>query len=357
MKPAKSLKNSTLHLSLAILLVAPASPNFNLQEWGFGGGGTEQSESTNYRIHGELNQGEGNQLQSDNYALGPGSEYALMADVAPAPTLANEALWYNKLKLTINPGPNPSDSTFAVAISPDNFTTTYYLQSDNTLGDTLGTEDWRTYTAWGGATGTMIIGLSQDTTYTVKVKSEQGQFTEAPWGPTASAATSPTMLSFDIDTASTDIETAPPYAIDFGELNTSGVNTAADFIWIDLDTNAEGGSSVYVSGLNEGLLSDINGHLINSITANLAAASEGYGAQVVNTYETSGGPLIALTPYNGTSENVGLINNSYSPILSSILEPIVGGRAQIALKAVITPTTPAASDYQETLTLVAAGTF
>lgn len=356
-KTTSSLVNKIITTTpLFIFLVAPASTNYSLQEWGFGSGSTPNSSSTNFQVQGEFNQGEGNQLESSTYKIGPGSEYALMADVPPAPTITNDERWYNQLHLILDPGPNPSDATFAIAISPDSFTTTYYVQSDQSIDPSLGIEDWQTYASWGGATGFQIIGLSPDTTYTVKVKSEQGDFTEGPWGPTASAATQPPLLSFDIDTAATDTETAPPYTVDFGNLSTSGVNTAANYIWVDFDTNAEGGGSVYIRGDNAGLTSS-NGHTISSVTANLAVTNEGYGAQVISTAESSGGPLAADSPYNGASDNVGLIDTSFSAIVSSVLEPIVSGRGQIALKTKINDLTPASTDYTETLTLVAAGIF
>lgn len=341
-----------------VVFVFPVSPNYALQEWGFGGGATDQSKSTNYFLHSEFNLGEGNQLQSPNFKIGPGSEFVIMADVPPAPTLTNDERWYNQLHLVINPGPNPSDATFAVAISPNAFvSTTYYVQSDNTISDVLGSEDWRTYTSWGTTTGITIIGLQPDTTYTVKTKSEQGDFTEGPWGPTASAATDPPLLSFDIDTAATDTESSPPYAINFGDLSTTGVNTASTYLWVDLDTNAEGGASVYVMGDNAGLLSAHSGNTIDSVSADLSSTTEGCGAQVISVTETSGGPLTAESPYNGSSENVGAIDTTFDPIVSSILEPLEAGRGQIALKSAIGELTPAATDYTETLTLVAAATF
>lgn len=356
--PARLVFHQTATAALFAVLVFPASPNYSLQEWGFGGGATDQSESTNYRLHGEINQGEGNQLESANYKVGPGSEYAIMADVAPAPTLSNDERWYNQLQLVIDPEPNPDDATFAVAISPDAFaSTTYYVQSDNTIGSDLGPEDWRTYSDWGTTTGITIIGLTPDTLYTVKVKAEQGDFTEAPWGPTASASTQPPLLSFDIDTAATDTETSPPYTVDFGELSTAGVNTAANYIWVDLDSNAEGGASVYIMGANGGLLSPVNGTAIDSITANLAVTDEGYGAQVSSVSESSGGPLTATDPYNDVSNSVGIVSPSFAPIVESLLEPVQDGRGQINLQATISETTPAATDYTETLTLVAAATF
>jgi hypothetical protein len=342
---------------LPMLFVAPASTNFSLQEWGFGSGSTPNSSSNNYQIQGEFNQGEGNQLESANYAVGPGSEYALMADVAPAPNLTNDARWYNQLKLVLDPGPNSTDATFAIAISPDNFTTTYYVQSDHTLGTTLGSEDWQTYAAWGGVTGIQIIALTPGTTYSVKVKSEQGNFTESPWGPVDTADTYLPQLSFDIDTASSDTETAPPYAIPFSNLTSSVVNTASAYVWIDLDTNAEAGVSVYVQGKNAGLSSSSTGHTINSVSANLTATSEGYGAQVIATNQVADGPLVAESPFNGASDVVGAIPLGFTPLVSSILSPLDTGRAQIALKAKIDSATPASTDYTETITLVAAASF
>lgn len=351
--------NQQLYKSVALfmLFVAPvSSTNYKLDEYSFGGGGTDRTSSTNYSVEAINKNTAENQLQSANYQLGPELLFAQMANV-PTATLSNDADWYNKLKLVINNAGNPSDATFAVAISTDNFATTQYVQSDFTVGASLGSEDWQTYASWGGATGITIVGLQADTTYYVKIKSEQGDFSEGPWGPVATADTNPPSISFDIDVSAIDEETSSPYEVDLGELQPGIVTTGSDYIWLDLATNAEGGANIFVKGENGGLNSFRNNYTIPSNTANLAVASEGFGLKVASVTQSSGGPLTADAPYNGSNDVVGAISTSYESLLSAIGAPMVGGRGSVQTKAIITDITPAANDYQELLTLIAVATF
>jgi hypothetical protein len=73
--------------------------------------------------------------------------------------------------------------------------------------------------------------------------------------------------------------------------------------------------------------------------------------------QSAGGPLAAVSPYAGTLENVGVINTSTQTILNSSANPITAGRASFLLKAITSTTTPAATDYAETITAVASATF
>jgi hypothetical protein len=134
-------------------------------------------------------------LDGSNYSLGSGLEFMRQAAVPPAPTLTNASSYYNKLLLQINTGGNPTDSVYAVAISPDSWVTTYYVQSDNTIGSTLGIEDYQTYINWGSGTGEFIVGLQPNTTYSVKVKVMHGKFTESEYSTAASVATAQVSLT------------------------------------------------------------------------------------------------------------------------------------------------------------------
>ncbi len=340
-----------------MLFVAPvSSTNYKLDDYSFGGGGTDRTSSSNYSVEAINKDTAENQLKSANYQLGPELLFAQMANV-PTATLSNDADWYNKLKLVISPAGNPTDTKFAVAISTDNFATTHYVQANFTVGPTLGLEDWQTYTDWGGATGITIVGLQADTTYYVKVKSEQGDFTEGPWGPVASASTNPPNISFDIDVSAINEETSAPYSVALGELGPGIVTTGNDYIWLDLATNAEGGANILVKGDNAGLASAHANHTLPSVSANLAVASEGFGLKVASVTQSSGGPFTADAPYNGSNDVVGAVSTSYGSLLSAIGAPIVGGRASVQTKAIINAITPAANDYQEIVTLIAVATF
>jgi hypothetical protein len=334
---------------------APASTNYRLNEWSVGGGG-DKSQSPSYQTQLTNDPLADNQQQNTSYQLGPGLLFVEMANVPPAPTFTNPDNYYNKLHLIINQGDNPADATYAVAISPDNFVTTYFVKADNTLGATLTASDWRTYPSWGGGTGIDVIGLAPNTTYYVKVRAEQGDFTETPWGPSASAATATLQLSFDIDVAATDTETDSPYNLVIGNLNPSGVVTATDKIWTDFSTNANSGGVVYVAGTYNGLASNHANHTIPGFSGDLVGQSEGYGLITNSITQSSGGPFTADTPFNGSGNTVGATGTHLIPLATS-LYPLSGGRHALDVKTIISQLTPAASDYTETLTIVSAATF
>ena len=343
---------------IPFVYAGPTSANYELKQFGFGGGSVDNASSTNFNLNGILAEESISNLSSTNFKVNAGLNFTYLANVPPAPTFTNPDSYYNKLKIVINTGSNASDAKYAIAISSDNFASdTRYVQNDNTVGSTLGSEDWQTYTNWGGASGVNIIGLSPNTTYTVKVAVKKGNFTQTGFGPTAQAATIGSTLSFDIDVASTDIETSPPYNLSIGDLAAGSVITATNKIWVDLTTNGTGGGTVYVYGTNNGLLSTQTSSTITSATADLSAVSTGYGAKSSNLAQSSGGPMEAVTPYNGTGENVGVLDTSKRIIFDSSAQPVTSGRAAFQVKAKASTVTVAASDYTDTLTVVASATF
>ncbi len=344
--------------SPVIFAAQPASNNYKLNEFSFGAGGTQGSNSNNYSLFGVAGEIEQGQAASNTYKLNGGLTFMMQSEVPPAPTFTNPANYYNKLKLILNPGNNPSDSYFAIAISTDNFVAdTKYIQDDNTVGSTLGTEDWQTYADWGMATGFNIINLIPGTTYTVKVASRQGNFTQSPFGPTSQASTINPTLTFDIDVAPSDTETSSPYSMDIGSLTPATVTTAPDKIWIDLSTNATAGGLIYIYGSNNGLLSTTAGSTITAVSADLSSSPQGYGARSNSTAQSAGGPFQALSPYDGANDIVGTIDNNKRLLFDSSGSPISSGRASLLIKAKSTSTTPAAPDYSDTLTIIASGSF
>lgn len=344
-------------LLLFLLFVFPTSSNYALDSFSFGSGGTASSASSLYSLEGVSGELGGSELTGTSYNAWPGLLYTQMADTPAAPTFTNVSNDYDKLLIQLDTGGNASDAEFAIAISDDNWVTTEYVQSDNTVGAVLGDEDWQSYTAWGSGTGEYIIGLNTNTTYKVKVKARQGWFTEGPWGPEASAATAALTLSFDIDVSSTDTETSAPYTVDLGNLTPGSVTTATDKIWIDLTTNANTGGYVYVLGENQGLVSSTVGHTISAVTGNLTGQQEGFGVRADTTAQSSGGPLVALSPYDNSGEVVGTVPATPEELFSSSGAEIIDGRGSILVKAKISDITPSGSDYTETITLVAAGIF
>ncbi len=330
------------------LFAFPASTNYQLEGYGFGSGGEENMTSTNYAGNAITGEVSDDQLSGTSYNLGAGLSFEIMANVPPAPTFTNPNSYYNKLHLVLATGGNPTDTKFAIAISPDNFVTTNYVQSDNTVGAALGIEDYQTYTAWGGATGFDIIGLAPSTTYKVKIKAFQGKFSESGYGPTATAATVSSQLSFSLLGTNT---------INFGSLTVNTVNSSPTNIDVSFATNAASGGTVYVSGANAGLSSTTASHTIAAVSGDLASLPAGFGAQGVSVTQSAGGPLTLVAPYSTVAgHTVGVIDTTIRSMFDSV-GPITGGSGSFVLKAKPSAVTPSAADYSETLTMIAAGRF
>lgn len=345
----------TVPAGMLLILALPASTNYKLHDFGIGSGGSSTAASTSYKANVISGEVDGGKLDGTTYDLGTGLEFTQQANVPVAPTFTNPSSYYNKLKIVVNVSNNPTDAKFAVAISTDNFASdTRYVQSDDTVGSALGSEDYQTYTNWGGAGGTLIIGLIPNTTYTVKVKAMHGGFTETGYGPTATAATINPTMTFDIDigTQSSD-NNDPPYNISLGSLPAGTVVGSTDKIWVDFITNGESGGRVYMYGSNAGLSSTTAGYTISAVTGDLSAGfQQGFGAQKFSA--TNG--LTATTLYDQTGDTVGITDTNIREIFTASA-PTTNGRGAFLLKAKSSSITPAASDYTEVLTVIAAGSF
>jgi len=163
-------------------------------------------------------------------------------------------------------------------------------------------------------------------------------------------------LTFDIDVDASDIDTSPPYAVDFGSLTAASVANSPKKIWVDFDTNGVAGGRVYVAGLSSGLHSTAANFTISSATSNLGTAPSGFGAQGSTASQTSGGPFTISSPYDGSSDNVGALNTTFQSIFSTS-NPVTAARGSFLLKVKPSNLTPASNDYSETLIIIAAGTY
>lgn len=344
-----------IHLTLALTALAamPASNSFQLHNYGFGNGGTAGSSSATYSVNGLAGEQANGTDSGATIKVQTGNNGTQQANV-PTITLTNSANYYNKLLLVIGPQANPTDATFAVAISTDNFATTNYVKSDGTVGASLVTSDYRNFASWGSGSGAFVIGLTANTSYTVKAKAFHKSYTETGYGPTVSAATVNPQLSFSLSTTS---QPTGPFTINLGRLIAASVVTATDSINIGISTNGEQGGAVYISDTNAGLKSTSNpSATIASATADLAVAAKGFGVQVTTASQTSGGPLASLSPYNGATANVGIIGATIRQLLSTSV-PVTTGTATLAIKGKATAQDVAANDYTDTLTLLASGSF
>lgn len=330
-----------------MLAALPSSSNYKLNNYGFGNGGTSNSASTNYNVNGLTGEQSTVKTSSGNFSDNGGNNGIQQANV-PTVAISNPSNYYNKLLLVLDTQGNPSDTLYAIAVSTDNFSTTNYVKSDGTIGGSLAyPSDYRTYASWGSGSGSLVIGLSATTTYYVKAKAISGKFTESAYGPVASASTVGPQLSFSVS----------PSSLAIGTLLPGTVVTAAMTIDLAIATNGEQGGAVYIADSNGALTSSVYPSAsISSATDDLGTAGNGYGMQVASSSQTSGGPLAAQSPYNGSGDNVGIVSSLIRKILDAPA-PIVGGTGSINVKAKAAAIDAAAADYADIVTLVASGSF
>lgn len=336
-----------------LVLALPASTNYKLDAYTVGGGGTDRSSSTQYLLNAEVGGTATGEQSGGSAKIRSGLNPMQEAGVPAAPTLENQNDNYDRLHFVLDPGDNPSDTTYAIAVSADDFATTKYVQADNTLGNSLTAANRQTYAQWGGAGGGNVLGLWPGTTYKMKVKAMQGDFSETDFGPAASATTSIPKLDFAI---STDSQPFPPFVIQFDDLMAGQVTDAPDKIWVDYGTNANLGGRVYVISLFNGLYSPKTNYTITSSSGDLAGKTEGFGGQGGSVSQASGGPFRIVAPYNGSGQTIGIIDQSIRELFATDL-PVSGARGAVSLKAKSSYTTPAASDYTTVLTLLASAVF
>jgi hypothetical protein len=342
-----------LATSLVLLFAAsPSSTNYTLKTYDIGSGGTT-STSTNYGLQAGTGNQSGAIGSSTNYTAQGDGRGVANAAVPPAPALTNPSNYYDRLKLVLATGSNPSDTKYLIAVSTDNFATTKYVQTDNSLGTSQALANYQTYSAWGGASGFLIVGLSASTTYQVKVKALQGSYTGSGFSPVASASTVAPSVSFSL---ATTLTSTPPFTVGFSNL-TAGtvVNGSADAL-IGLTSNAVNGGAVYVRDTNSGLYSTLANTTLSSASTDLSSASSGYGGQITSVGQTSGGPIAAASPFNGSGNTVGALTTSLQQLVTTA-SPVTSGTATLRLKTKVAALTPSATDYADTVTLIAAMNF
>lgn len=171
-------------------------------------------------------------------------------------------------------------------------------------------------------------------------------------------------ITFDIDTDTADTDTNAPYTVSLGTLTTSAVtrsNGSVKSIWTNLETNATSGAVVTVVSTSLHSAS-VPTDTIPSATTTMAAGTANYGLCVAATSADTG-TYQAVSPYNGGTcvdgavNTVGIVDGTARSILNTSSAAMTGGRSQIRVNATISPTTPAHSDYTDSLTFIATGTF
>lgn len=322
-----------------------SSPSYQLQNYGVGSGGVNNSSSPTYRLNASSGEVSGVQASNATTRIGSGTTATRQANVPSAPTLSNGTnTFYNKLGIIINKSvSDATDYTYSVAVSTNNFTTTNYVQADGTLSTT---PVYRTYTSWGGASGTTITGLSPGTTYQAKVDAMQAGFSASGYGPVASSSTSSLSLSFSIT----------PNSVSLGSLTPGTVRSGSSDLTFSFTTNGASGGAVYTAGNNAGLRSSAANYTIASATADLTSASNGFGLRGLTATQTSGGPFIMSAPFNGANNNVGGVTTTFQTVFSSTV-PVTGGSSTASVRGKSDISAQAATDYTETLTFIASASF
>ncbi|HET7827563.1 MAG TPA: hypothetical protein VFK97_01725, partial [Candidatus Saccharimonadales bacterium] len=137
---------------LLFLAALPSTTNYSLQSYGFGSGGSASSSTTNYGLSGITGDISGQTAATSTYNEKPGFSQTQQANV-PKITLTNPSSYYDKLHFVIDQQNNPTDALYALQVcvgadwTPNCGGTTLYVQTDNTLGSTLVTADYQTYSA------------------------------------------------------------------------------------------------------------------------------------------------------------------------------------------------------------------
>lgn len=334
----------TLPLVFAAL---PATTNYQLNSYGFGSGGTGGSSTANYSIEGISGETGGQTASTATYNAKPGFVETQQANVPKLSSFSNGGgRYYNKLHFVIDQQGNPSDALYALQISTasDFSSGNKYVKADFTIGTTLALADYQTYAAFGGSSGTDIIGLLPNSTYYLRVKATQGQFTESDWGPSLSVSTVSPSISFSIS----------PTTLPLGNLYPATVINST--ISLSFDTNAASGGDIYTSGQNGGLYSTTASNTIPALSGNLSSLTRGFGLQISSLGQTSGGPLVAVSPYDGFPTNVGIVNSTIRKMVSSSAQ-VNNGSATVSVQSKAAANDPVANDYQEVLTMLASASF
>ncbi len=336
-------KSSLSILAIALFASLPAGTNYQLQGYGLGSGGTANSTSSNYAVNGLTGEVSNGSTAGTNYRANNGFNHTIEANV-PTVTLTNPANYYDRLAFTLNNQSNPTDTNFVLQISTDNFVadTTHFIQASLTIGTT---KVYQSYSAWGSGSTQTVTGLSRNTTYYLRATAFHLNFTESAYSQAASAATVDVNFSYSLS----------PSTVDIGNLSAGSVGTSPS-VTMNLDTNADNGGSAWIAGQFGGLKSANANFLISAVTGDLFSLSTGFGIQDTSATQSSGGPLTKVSPYNGSSNNVGIVDTTYRTIFTTA-SPVVAGVGTVVGQAKSTSVTPAASDYKEVLTMVGAASF
>ncbi|HEX3095959.1 MAG TPA: hypothetical protein VHQ20_02455 [Patescibacteria group bacterium] len=246
---------------------------YQLENPTFTAGGGNHSSAGTYSVQDASGGSNGANSTSSNYQLQTGSIKTQLPGVPGVPTFTNTGgTLYTNLDFVILTGANASDTQFAIAISTDNFTTTNYVQTNDTIGATVA---WQDYAGWGSGTGERLVSLTANTTYKIKVKARLGAGNESGYSSVSTAATVNPSLSMTVAGVSSGASvggtttniTSTANTVPFGTLSTGSIKIGAQTITVS--TNAVSGYTTTV--FQDGALRKTNGTTIPALTATNAS--------------------------------------------------------------------------------------
>jgi hypothetical protein len=159
-----------------------------------------------------------------------------------------------------------------------------------------------------------------------------------------------------------------------GNLSTTAV-TSTSGKTVTITTNAASGWIAWVKNLNgssgaatKGALKSVsasnytipitNANALGSASHILSTGSEDYGLGVLIITDAAGGGTVLLdAAYDGTSAKAGVLDPNGYRAIASANGTANGDIITLIERATVAGNTPAASDYSDTLTVIAAGNF
>ncbi len=347
------------------------STNYNLEDSIFDGGG-ESSSSTNYSSTDSISDIETGESSSTNYKSIPGFQPGAYPGIPAQPSLTNTGgTLYNSLDFVVATGNGQqTDTTYAIAISSDSFATTYFIQTDDTLGTTAA---WQTYAGWNSGTGERVTGLSPSTTYEIKVKARYGADSESGYSPTDSATTSAPSITVSISgiASGTCIENSggscPPgfnttatstaTSMGFGSLVVGDGDFNVSGQRVTVTTNATGGYTTTVQQDTD--LTSSGGDSIAAVSGSNAspAAFDTGVTQGRFGYHTTDSSLCT-----GTAGRFTVSNDLFAALTVTPSEiacsggPVTSEATDIVFKLVVGPLQEA-GNYQNAMTYISTATY
>lgn len=335
------------------------SSNYNLENSSLNSGG-EEGASTNFRSVDSVGDANDRGMTSTNYKAFPGTLQPLYPGVPTQPTLTNTGgTLYNALDFVITTGGNQTDTEYAIAISSDSFVTTYFIQTNDTLGTSPA---WQDYVGWNSGTGERVTGLTPNTLYEIKVKARFEIDTETEYSITASATTAGASISVSFtginsgvttEGQTTDI-TSTSTTVPFGTLVIDTPKVAAQTITVS--TNA-------VNGYTTTIQQDTN--LIQQTGADIdpvagTNASPAVFPAVVTTgafgYHTSDATLCSGTTTRFTADNTYAAATTTALEVACSATPVSNEDTTIVYKIQVSASQEAGT-YQNNITYITTGTF